>query len=486
MSKKNCVISAVGKNSLHKCWVQGLCDFDLHLIVYDDSMDMFEDDTQYICQAKGYKLKLVYWYLKSNPQYLDSYDYFFIPDDDVMMSSEDINNLFAVMRKYKLKIAQPSLVMSYYSWAHTLKNPFCILRYTNLIEMMVPCFSKEALLKVLGSFGANSTGWGVEAHWPLLINSSHRDMAVIDTVCVVHTRPIQSGQSIHYRDMYEYFEKYHLDNTVYEYACLPIKKNACLSREKYNEWLNGIETWIKCANLTTVRLGLDGCFGYVLLFWELACMTNDKKLLDLSQRLLAHTCKYIGHLQNKIMFGSGITGCCWLILYLSDNKVIDSSPQKVLEKIMSYLDGILNSQLEKLSVQELVGIGLYVLSCIKYNTQNSYKEKLYTVALNLVNKLDEFIGEVDIMTLLGALMILKNASIDCNDLKETLLKKSSSNKSSVIRLFVCYTLYKITNDRELLEEIKNFEGNFVTVDSPFLEVLLGTTLMFSVLQDLSL
>ena len=486
MSKKNCVISAVGKDSLHKCWVQGPCDFDLHLIVYDDSIDMFENDTQYICQAKGYKLKLVYWYLLSNPQYLDSYDYFFIPDDDVLMSSGDINNLFTVMRKYKLKIAQPSLAMSYYSWPHTLRSPFCILRYTNLIEMMVPCFSREALLKVLDSFNANSTGWGVEAHWPLLINSSHRDMAVIDSVSVVHTRPIQSGQSIHYKEMYEYFNKYHLTNAVYEYAYLTVKKSTWLSREKYNGWLNDIESWIKNTNFATVRLGLDGSFGYVLQFWELACMTNDKKLLDLSQKLLAHTYKYIGHLQNKMVFEDGITGCCWLILYLSDCKFIDSAPQKILEKIMLYLDGVINFQLEKLSVQELVGIGLYVQSCIKYYNQVSDKEKLHTVALKLVHKLYKDINEVNAMTLLGSLVVLKNTSIACNNLIETLLEKSSKVKSSVIRMFVYYTLYKLTNDSELLNKIKNFGGKLVTIDSSFLEVLLGTTLVFCALQDLSL
>lgn len=153
---------------------------------------------------------------------------------------------------------------------------------------------------------------------------------------------------------------------------------------------------------------------------------------------------------------------------------------------MFYLDGVINLQLEKLSVQELVGIGLYVQSCIKYYNQDSDKEKLHIVALKLIHKLYKDINEVNAMTLLASLVILKNTSIACNNLIETLLEKSSKVKSSVIRMFVYYTLYKLTNDSELLNKIKNFGGKLVTIDSSFLEVLLGTTLLFCALQDLSL
>lgn len=90
------------------------------------------------------------------------------------------------------------------------------------------------------------------------------------------------------------------------------------------------------------------------------------------------------------------------------------------------------------------------------------------------------------LPLLASLVILKNTSIACNNLIETLLEKSSKVKSSVIRMFVYYALYKLTNDSELLNKIKNFGGKLVTIDSSFLEVLLGTTLVFCALQDLSL
>ena len=87
--------------------------------------------------------------------------------------------------------------------------------------MMVPCFSREALNKVLFTFNENETGWGTETHWPVLIDASQRDMAVIDEVSVVHTRPIQSGQAIHNRELAAYLRKYNLSTKVFTMiACL--------------------------------------------------------------------------------------------------------------------------------------------------------------------------------------------------------------------------------------------------------------------------
>lgn len=46
---KNCVISVVGKSSLHKEWIRGICDcdFDLHLVVYDNSYAEFVNDMSF-------------------------------------------------------------------------------------------------------------------------------------------------------------------------------------------------------------------------------------------------------------------------------------------------------------------------------------------------------------------------------------------------------------------------------------------------------
>ena len=120
MNNRNCVISAVGKNSLHKMWTDGNRNFDFHLIVYDDQLELFRNDAEYVSHIKGFKLRVIYKYLEANSHFKDQYDYYFFPDDDIQMDATTINALFDAMRHYDLKIAQPALRMSYYTWPHTL------------------------------------------------------------------------------------------------------------------------------------------------------------------------------------------------------------------------------------------------------------------------------------------------------------------------------------------------------------------------------
>lgn len=56
---KNCVISVVGESSLHKEWIRGICDFDLHLVVYDDSYAEFVNDMSFT--KKKYILVDFWW-----------------------------------------------------------------------------------------------------------------------------------------------------------------------------------------------------------------------------------------------------------------------------------------------------------------------------------------------------------------------------------------------------------------------------------------
>ncbi|MDO4932558.1 MAG: DUF707 domain-containing protein [Prevotellaceae bacterium] len=243
---KNCLISAVGRASLHKSWISGECDFDTHLIVYDDSIEMHREEMVNICSIRGYKLRVIYKYIQANPEMMEKYDYFFFPDDDIQMDTDAINAIFQVMREYNLKIAQPALTMSYYSWEHTLHDRYCKLRYTNFVEMMVPCFDKEALEKVLFTFNENETGWGAELHWPILINATLRDMAIIDAVTVIHTKPIQSGQMIHNRNLTAYLEKYDLATQVFVYDYIPNDDNDrfCCNRDDFRRLKAQIRKWI--------------------------------------------------------------------------------------------------------------------------------------------------------------------------------------------------------------------------------------------------
>ena len=220
--KKNAVFVPVGKDSLHRQLLKGDADFDLHLLIYDGSYNKFCNDSDFVACDAGYKMDMTYRYLHRHPELFEKYEYFFLLDDDIVISTENVNRLFSMMREYQLKIAQPSLVMSYYTYKHTAFHPFYILRYTNFVEMMMPCFSRDALKAVLPTFEQKIRWCGIEMHWPVLVGSNHKDMAIVDAVSAKHTRPVQSWNSLSQLQQENYLKKHNLSWSIEMYGGLPL------------------------------------------------------------------------------------------------------------------------------------------------------------------------------------------------------------------------------------------------------------------------
>lgn len=233
--KKNAVFVPVGKDSLHRQLLKGDADFDLHLLIYDGSYNKFCNDSDFVACDAGYKMDMTYRYLHRHPELFEKYEYFFLLDDDIVISTEDVNRLFSMMREYQLKIAQPSLVMSYYTYKHTAFHPFYILRYTNFVEMMMPCFSRDALKAVLPTFEQKIRWCGIEMHWPVLVGSNHKDMAIVDAVSAKHTRPVQSWNSLSQLQQENYLKKHNLSWSIEMYGGLPLDNVDFEGKQAFDE-----------------------------------------------------------------------------------------------------------------------------------------------------------------------------------------------------------------------------------------------------------
>lgn len=233
--KKNAVFVPVGKDSLHRQLLKGDADFDLHLLIYDGSYNKFCNDSDFIACDAGYKMDMTYRYLHRHPELFEKYEYFFLLDDDIVISTEDVNRLFSMMREYQLKIAQPSLVMSYYTYKHTAFHPFYILRYTNFVEMMMPCFSRDALKAVLPTFEQKIRWCGIEMHWPVLVGSNHKDMAIVDAVSAKHTRPVQSWNFLSQLQQENYLKKHNLSWSIEIYGGLPLDNVDFEGKQAFDE-----------------------------------------------------------------------------------------------------------------------------------------------------------------------------------------------------------------------------------------------------------
>ena len=284
--KKNAVFVPVGKDSLHRQLLKGDADFDLHLLIYDGSYNKFCNDSDFIACDAGYKMDMTYRYLHRHPEFLEKYEYFFLMDDDIVISTEDVNRLFSMMREYKLKIAQPSLVMSYYTYKHTVFNPFYILRYTNFVEMMMPCFSRDALKAVLPTFEQKIRWCGIEMHWPVLIGSNHNDMAIVDAVSARHTRPVQSWNSLSQLQQENYLKKHNLSWSIEMYGGLPLDNVDFEGKRAFDE----VRTYCEKIKQDLYHGGLlkmkKSEVNSVIFFLKLnSILWNDHTSLDVVRRL---------------------------------------------------------------------------------------------------------------------------------------------------------------------------------------------------------
>lgn len=117
-------------------------------------------------------------------------------DDDVKVSTNDLNRLFLIGDCLNLNIWHPSLTAdSYIYWQHLKQQPDSLIRPTNTVDLMAPIFSREALKICMDSFSFNYSGWGLEIVWFHLMQPNPKH-ATIDAVPVIHTRPVRGGARI--------------------------------------------------------------------------------------------------------------------------------------------------------------------------------------------------------------------------------------------------------------------------------------------------
>ena len=112
-----------------------------------------------------------------------------LADDDLVMSTADLNTFLAVMAHYGLLAAQPALCQS--SLAHfavLLQAPGTRLRYTDFVEIMGPALEISFFQHVVRHTLHNThIGFALDFLWPALLHHHNGSVAVVDEVCMVST-----------------------------------------------------------------------------------------------------------------------------------------------------------------------------------------------------------------------------------------------------------------------------------------------------------
>lgn len=196
---KNCVILTTTSNG------EGLeyysfenKNFDLFVIDYTSEIDSSPISSDHITKVfatqGGFKYHNIKLLIETHGL-LEKYDYIWLPDWDISISSSSLTRLFEIAHKYNLDLSQPSLDPdSYYSWSITLTNQESSVRITNFVEVMCPLFKTSFLKEVLWTFDLNYSSWGLDFLWSSL--AENFNLGIIDSIVVKHERPISSHEWI--------------------------------------------------------------------------------------------------------------------------------------------------------------------------------------------------------------------------------------------------------------------------------------------------
>jgi hypothetical protein len=228
--KRNLVISSIGKNSLHKSWIDNKenKNFDLILFYYDnEDYENFLNDSDLFIIKKGFKFNLIYELFKEYPNLHDLYDFFWFPDDDIETDTKTINQLFSLMKKHNFFICQPSLSeKSYVNWDVTAKVEKNYLRFVRMVEVMCPVFNSYSLKKCIKTFPESLSTYGLDCAWSSILGYPKNKIVIFDNISVTHTRPYKKGQLYinlekigidHQKDLNYMLKKYNADMNFINY-----------------------------------------------------------------------------------------------------------------------------------------------------------------------------------------------------------------------------------------------------------------------------
>ena len=192
MAKKRLVVVRGGAHSCHYQWMDGACDFDLINASYEENVKKSKHDK--VIFIKGGKWDGLYRLFQSQPHLLDDYEMVWLPDDDIKTNASAINRMFDLHKHYELALSQPSLSHnSFVLHIALMRNPLFLLRYSDFIEIMMPCFSTSLLRAALPLFKDNRTGQFLDWIWHRFLPEPRYKAAIFDCVAMRHSRAVGSS-----------------------------------------------------------------------------------------------------------------------------------------------------------------------------------------------------------------------------------------------------------------------------------------------------
>lgn len=190
--RKNLVLVRAGDKSLHRQWLANAGERSWDLMVSWYGPGEYEPVAdELVINRKGGKWDVIHAHFIEQPDLLERYAYFWLPDDDIETDAASIELIFSEMLAAQLSVGQPALTQdSYFSHVQLLHAPSFRLRYTGFVEVMAPCLDRDLVRRMLPHFADSCSGFGLDMVWGRLAEDNGRRAAIIDRVAVRHTRPV--------------------------------------------------------------------------------------------------------------------------------------------------------------------------------------------------------------------------------------------------------------------------------------------------------
>jgi hypothetical protein len=129
------------------------------------------------------------------------YRYVMMIDDDLRFAPGDVSRFFELCERDRLFLSQPAIAWgSNANHLINIRNPVCAIRQVNFVEVMAPCFSREALEVLLPTFLLTRCTWGIDYAWSSLLECQNR-ISIVDAVPMDHTKPMDRAEGPFYRKL---------------------------------------------------------------------------------------------------------------------------------------------------------------------------------------------------------------------------------------------------------------------------------------------
>ncbi|WP_254205624.1 hypothetical protein [Nocardia alni] len=197
--RRNLVIVRAGDSSQHAVWLSGPGDRNWDLIVgyAGDDPEPFQSPDITLVEAKGPKWPALHQVIDELSDTIAGYDYIWLPDDHIEADLASINAMFDIIAEYHLSLAQPAFSTDSHA-DHDITRVVAgnVLRYTNFVDTVAPCFSHSLLRSCLAEFADTTTGLGLSSMWPTI--PAQDQIAIVDAVTVrsVQAHPAPDPQAI--------------------------------------------------------------------------------------------------------------------------------------------------------------------------------------------------------------------------------------------------------------------------------------------------